>query len=72
MIPVLINPINLVIPNIITEEIPTLPMIPIPHPKVPILQIPICHPIDQPLPSLGVLISLIVNNNKDQRYYRWS
>ena len=29
MIPVLITPINLAIPNIITEEIPTL-MIPIP------------------------------------------
>ena len=49
MIPVLINPINLVIPNIITEEIPTLLIISIPHPKVPILLIPIPHPIDQTL-----------------------
>ena len=46
MIPVLISPINLVIPNIIREEIPTLPMISTPHPKVPILQIPIPHPIE--------------------------
>ena len=47
-------------------------MIPIPHQKVPILQIPIPHPIDQPLPVLGGLISLIVNNSKGQGYYRQS
>ena len=58
MIPVLITLISLVIPNIITEEIPTLPMIPISHPKVAILQIPIPHPIDQPLPVLRGLIPL--------------
>ena len=58
MILILITPINLVIPNIITEEIPTLPMISIPHPKVPILQIPIPHPIDQTLQVLGGLIPL--------------
>ena len=58
MIPVLITPINQVIRNIITEEIPTLPMISIPHPKVPILQNPTPHPIDQTLQVLGGLIRL--------------
>ena len=58
MISVLITPINLVIPNIITEEIPTIPMFSIPNPEVPILQIPIPHPTDQTCKVLGGLIPL--------------